>query len=111
VLSSRAVQTDDTPVPVLDRERTRTRTSRIWTYVGDRNRPYIVYGYTGNHGREGPEEFLKGYNGYLQADTYRGYDAMFMNCFPTSGLLRRGRSHALTKKRKVASGVSSARRA
>ena len=29
--------------------------------------------------REGPEEFLKGYNGYLQADAYRGYDAMFKN--------------------------------
>jgi len=66
-------------VPVLDRERTRTRTGRIWTYVGDRNRPYIVYDYTGNHSREGPEVFLKGYNGYLQADAYRGYDAMFKN--------------------------------
>ena len=79
VLTSRAVQTDDTPVPVLDPERTRTRTGRIWTYVGDRNRPYTVYDYTGNHSREGPEEFLKGYNGYLQADAYRGYDAMFKN--------------------------------
>ena len=36
VLTSKAVQTDDTPVPVLDRELTRTRTGRIWTYVGDR---------------------------------------------------------------------------
>jgi transposase len=79
VLTSKAVQTDDTPVPVLDRERTRTRTGRIWTYVGDRNHPYIVYDYTGNHSREGPEEFLKGYSGYLQADAYRGYDAMFKN--------------------------------
>ena len=66
-------------MPVLDRERTRTRTGRIWTYVGDRNRPYIVYDYTGNHSREGPEEFLKGYKGYLQADAYRAYDAMFKN--------------------------------
>jgi transposase len=79
VLTSKAVQTDDTPVPVLDRERTRTRTGRIWTYVGDRNCPYIVYDYTGNRSREGPEEFLKGYNGYLQADAYAGYDAMFKN--------------------------------
>ena len=47
--------------------------------MGDRNRPYIVYDYTGNHSREGPEVFLKGYNGYLQADAYRGYDAMFKN--------------------------------
>lgn len=79
VLASKAVQTDDTPVPVLDRELTRTRTGRIWTYVGDRNRPYIVYDYTGNRSREGPEEFLRAYNGYLQADAYAGYDAMFKN--------------------------------
>ena len=79
VLRSKAVQTDDTPVPVLDRELTRTRTGRIWTYVGDRNGPYIVYDYTGNRSREGPEEFLRGYNGYLQADAYAAYDAMFKN--------------------------------
>ena len=79
VLTSKAMQTDDTPVPVLDRELTRTRTGRIWTYVGDRNGPYIVYDYTGNRSREGPEEFLRGYRGYLQADAYAAYDAMFKN--------------------------------
>jgi len=79
VLTSKAVQTDDTPVPVLDRGRTSTRTGRIWTYVGDANGPYIVYDYTGNRSREGPEEFLRGYKGYLQADAYAAYDAMFKN--------------------------------
>jgi transposase len=79
VLTSKAVQTDDTPVPVLDRQLTRTRTGRIWTYVGDRNGPYIVYDYTGNRSREGPEEFLRGYSGFLQADAYAAYDAMFTN--------------------------------
>jgi hypothetical protein len=33
VLDSKAVQTDDTPVPVLDPDLPRTRTGRIWTYV------------------------------------------------------------------------------
>jgi transposase len=79
VLTSKAVQTDDTPVPVRDRNLTRTRTGRIWTYVGDRNGPYIVYDYTGNRSREGPEEFLRGYSGFLQADAYAAYDAMFTN--------------------------------
>src|SRR5215469_5724887 len=79
VLTSKAVQTDDTPVPVLDRKLTRTRTGRIWTYVGDHNGPYIVYDYTGNRSRAGPEVFLRGYQGYLQADAYRAYDAMFRN--------------------------------
>jgi transposase len=79
VLTSKAVQTDDTPVPVRDRNLTRTRTGRIWTYVGDRNGPYIVYDYTGNRSREGPEKFLRGYSGFLQADAYAAYDAMFTN--------------------------------
>lgn len=77
VLASKAVQTDDTPVPVLDRELTRTRTGRIWTYVGDQRHPYIVYDYTGNRSREGPDQFLKDYRGYLQADAYPGYDAIY----------------------------------
>ena len=34
-LRSKVVQTDDTPVSVLDREYTRTRTGRVWTYVGE----------------------------------------------------------------------------
>jgi len=79
VLSSKVVQTDDTPVPVLDAELTRTRKGRLWTYVGDRHHPYIVYDYTGNRCRQGPEEFLQGYRGYLQADAYPGYDALFLD--------------------------------
>lgn len=77
VLTSKVVQTDDTPVPVLDRALTRTRTGRIWTYIGDQRHPYIVYDYTGNRSREGPDEFLKDYNGYLQADAFPGYDAIY----------------------------------
>lgn len=43
VLTSKPVQTGDTPVPVLDRQLTLTRTGRIWTYVRDRNGPYIQF--------------------------------------------------------------------
>jgi transposase len=43
VLGSKVVQTDDTPVNVLDPSLPRTRTGRIWTYVGDRDHPYTVY--------------------------------------------------------------------
>lgn len=39
VLASKAVQTDDTPVLVLDPELPRTRTGRVWTYVGDDQHP------------------------------------------------------------------------
>jgi len=76
-LSSKVVQTDDTPVPVLDPELPRTRTGRIWTYVGDAEHPYTVYDYTPNRSRDGPEEFLKDFRGYLQADAYAGYDHLY----------------------------------
>ncbi len=77
VLSSKAVQTDDTPVPVLDSELPRTRTGRIWTYVGDERNPYTVYDYTRTRSRDGPDTFLKNFSGYLQADAYSGYDQIY----------------------------------
>ena len=76
-LRSKVVQTDDTPVGVLDPELTRTRTGRIWTYVGDDEHPYTVYDYTPNRNRDGPEAFLEDFRGYLQADAYAGYDALY----------------------------------
>ena len=77
VLGSKAIQTDDTPVPVLDPDLPHTRTGRIWTYVGDGAHPYTVYDYTPTRSRAGPEEFLKAFRGYLQADAYSGYDHFY----------------------------------
>jgi hypothetical protein len=36
-----------------------------------------VYDYTPNRSRDGPEEFLKDFRGYLQADAYSGYDHFY----------------------------------
>jgi transposase len=77
VMGSKVVGTDDTPVAVLDRTLTKTRTGRIWTYVGDGEHPATVYDYTGTRKREGPEAFLEDYRGYLQADAYAGYDRLY----------------------------------
>ena len=77
VLESKALQTDDTPVPVLDPALPRTRQGRIWTYLGDNQHPYTVYDYTPTRSRDGPEEFLKAFRGYLQADAYSGYDHFY----------------------------------
>jgi transposase len=77
VLGSKTVQTDDTPVPVLDPDLPRTRTGRIWTYVGDDGHPYTVYDYTPNRGRDGPDAFLREFRGFLQADAYSGYDHLY----------------------------------
>ena len=48
----------------------------------------ILYDYTATRERAGPEEFLKGYRGYLQADAYGGYDAFFKD--PARGLTEVG---------------------
>ena len=48
----------------------------------------ILYDYTATRERAGPEEFLKGYRGYLQADAYGGYDAFFKD--PARGLIEVG---------------------
>jgi transposase len=78
-LHSKVLQTDDTPVGVLDPELVRTRTGRIWTYVGDNEHPYTVYDYTRTRSRDGPHAFLKPFSGYLQADAYAGYDELYLD--------------------------------
>jgi transposase len=77
VLASRVIHTDDTPVEVLDPSLPHTRTGRFWAYVGDRRNPYVVYDYTPSRKRDGPAEFLKDYQGYLQADAFGGYDGIY----------------------------------
>jgi len=79
VLKSKVMQTDDTPVPVLDPDLGHTRTGRIWTYVGDGEHPYTVYDYTPTRSRDGPEAFLEKFRGYLQADAYSGYDQLYQD--------------------------------
>jgi transposase len=74
VLLSIVIHTDDTTVPVLDRTLPKTRTGRFWDYIGDVRNPYVVYDYTPRRTRDGPERFLKGFQGYLQADAFSGYD-------------------------------------
>jgi hypothetical protein len=75
-------------VKVLDARLPFARTGRIWPYHGDKDHPVILYDYTATRERAGPEEFLKGYRGHLQADAYAGYDAFFKD--PARGLTEVG---------------------
>ena len=77
VRKSRVIHTDDTTVPVLDPEQNKTKTGRLWVYLGDAANPYAVYDYTPDRKRDGPEKFLAGFKGYLQADAYAGYDRIY----------------------------------
>jgi transposase len=76
VLLSIVIHTDDTRVPVWDLTLPQTRTGRFWVYIGDVRHPYVVYDYTPRRTRDGLEQFLKGFRGYLQADAFSGYDRM-----------------------------------
>jgi transposase len=69
VKQGKVIHTDETRVPV--QAEGQCRSGRIWTYIGDEGNPYVVYDYTPDRARSGPQRFLSDYNGYLQADAYR----------------------------------------
>jgi hypothetical protein len=75
VLESKVIHTDDTPVKLLASGK--CLTARFWTYIGDQQHPYSVYDFTASRERDGPAKFLKGFEGYLQADAYGGYDGIY----------------------------------
>jgi len=79
VLESKFINTDDTPVGVLDKTLTKTRKGRLWVYAGDKANRYTVFDYTPTRSRDGPVKFLKGFHGYIQADAYPGYDILFLD--------------------------------
>jgi len=79
VLAAPKVFCDDTPLPVLDRRRRRTRTARFWSYaVDDRPwqgpaRPAVVYLFAENRKGRHVHGHLTGFSGVLQVDGYAGY--------------------------------------
>ena len=76
VLQSSVMWTDDTRVTVLGGINGSFK-GYFWAYLGDRQHPYTVYDFTNSRSRDGPARFLENYSGYLHADAYTGYDAMF----------------------------------
>jgi transposase len=75
ILLAPKIHTDDTSVPVRNGPRKQIRKGYLWVYIDIKNN--VVFDYTPNRCREGPVEFLGDYSGYLQADAYAGYDAVF----------------------------------
>ncbi|HXF45445.1 MAG TPA: IS66 family transposase [Burkholderiaceae bacterium] len=75
VVATDYVQTDDTSVTVLD-DRGGSYKGRLWTYLDPIGRQ-VVFDATPTHERDGPERFLADFHGKLQADAYRGYDALY----------------------------------
>lgn len=77
VRASRVIHTDDTVVPIQSPGAKQCRKGRIWCYLGDEPNSYTVYDYTPSRSRDGPAKWLAGYDGYLQADAYGGYDGIY----------------------------------
>ena len=74
VRRSRVIGTDDTVMPMQERER--ARKARMWVYLGDEDHPYNVFDFTPTRSRDGPARFLADYKGTLLADAYGGYDGV-----------------------------------
>lgn len=73
--STQVIQTDDTPVTLQESSEGRRRQARVWVYQGLGGEQ--VYDFTESRARDGPIQFLGDYGGYLQADAYAGYNALF----------------------------------
>ena len=75
LLATDYLQTDDTPVVVL-KKLAGSFKGRLWAYLDPLGRQ-VVYDATATHEGAGPEAFLSGFRGHLQADAYSGYDALY----------------------------------
>ena len=78
-----ALHADDTPVPVLDPGRGRTKTGRLWTAVRD-ERPFgstappaAFYRYSPDRKAEHAHALLAGCRGFLHADGYAGFADLY----------------------------------
>jgi hypothetical protein len=77
ILTGRVIFSDDTPVPYLKKGEKATATGHLWTYIGDEANPYVLFDFTEGYSRDGPGSFLKGYQGYLQADALAQYEGLY----------------------------------
>jgi transposase len=83
VLLSRVIHGDDTGVKLRVKGADKARRAHLWAYIGDADYPYAVFDFTADYTASGPEEFLKDYRGYLQADALAQYEGLY-----ASGLVK-----------------------
>jgi hypothetical protein len=77
VLASTVLHVDATEVKIRDAYAGLKRTGYFWPYVGDDRHPWIVFDYTPTQCRDGPENFLRNFRGYLHADAHSVYDGLY----------------------------------
>jgi transposase len=88
VMGSTRIFADDTPLPVLDPGRGRTKTGRLWGYAID-DRPWngstppaVVYLYAEDRKGERPAAHLAEFQGVLQVDGYGGFKRLLEDRSP-----------------------------
>jgi transposase len=82
VFASQTLFADDTPIPVLDPGRGRTKTGRLWVYARD-DRPWngpdppaAVYLYSPDRKAERPASHLASFRGIVHVDGYPGFERL-----------------------------------
>jgi len=74
VLSTDYLQADETPIPVLTKDKKgKTHRGYFWVYR-DPLHKIVIFDYRKSRSREGPSDFLKDFKGTLQIDGYDGYN-------------------------------------
>ena len=82
VLSAEKLHADDTPMPVLDPGRGRTKRGHLWSYVrddrgsGGHDPPAVWFAYSPDRKGLHPQNHLRDFAGLLQTDAYAGFDAI-----------------------------------
>jgi transposase len=77
LLLSRVIHGDDTSVKLRVEGADRTTRAHLWVGIGDADYPYVVFDFTVDYTAVGPERFLEGYRGYLQADALAQYEGLY----------------------------------
>ena len=74
VLCCDYLQADETPIPVQTIDKPgATHKGYHWVYFDPGNK-LVLFDYQKSRGREGPDELLKNFTGYLQTDGYAAYN-------------------------------------
>ncbi|MFZ1932274.1 MAG: IS66 family transposase [Thermoguttaceae bacterium] len=76
VLASIVINADETEVRMLKPGHGKTIKGYLSGYAGDADHRYVFYDFRPSRSRDGPEEMLENYRGYLQTDGYVVYTSL-----------------------------------
>lgn len=88
VFAGQRLHGDDTPVPVLEPGKGKTKTGRLWTYVRDEHPwnseapPAACYFYSSDRKGVHPRAHLQSFRGILHADGYAGFKELYLSRKP-----------------------------